>query len=293
MSDQELILLTSANGKTGRKVLEALSRKNVKVRVFIRDEAQFQDLQNLGARECVVGDLLNKDDLDKAADGVKKIIHIGPPMHPDETAITDMLIDSAKKSGVEHFIYYSVMHPLRRDVRHHRLKLDAEEHLIESGLTYSIVQPSRYMQHLAPLWSQVINDGVHMMPFDVDKKFNVVDLEDLAEATAIVATERGHEFAIYELAGAEALSQKDMATIISEVVGCTVKAKATELTDLEAKARANGLSDDRISQMLIMNRHYDAHGFRGNPNVLRMILGREPTGYKEFVKRLSAQASTE
>ena len=36
------------------------------------------------------------------------------------------------------------MHPLRRAVRHHRLKLDAEEALIESGLPYAIVLPMPY-----------------------------------------------------------------------------------------------------------------------------------------------------
>ena len=42
-------------------------------------------------------------------------------------------INSALARGVSRFVYYSVMHPLRRAVRHHRLKLDAEEALIESG----------------------------------------------------------------------------------------------------------------------------------------------------------------
>ncbi len=43
-----------------------------------------------------------------------------------------------------------------REVRHNRLKLDAEEVLIESGLPYTIVQPMRYMQHLALIWHKVL-----------------------------------------------------------------------------------------------------------------------------------------
>ena len=38
--------------------------------------------------------------------------------------------------------------------------------------------------------------------------------------------------------------------------------------------------------MVIMNKHYDDCGFLGNPNVLRWILGRQPTRYREFVERL-------
>jgi uncharacterized protein YbjT (DUF2867 family) len=36
--------------------------------------------------------------------------------------------------------------------------------------------------------------------------------------------------------------------------------------------------------------HYDEHGFPGgNPTVLASLLGRQPTGYREFIKRLIAQ----
>jgi hypothetical protein len=38
--------------------------------------------------------------------------------------------------------------------------------------------------------------------------------------------------------------------------------------------------------MQIMNRHYDRYGFLGNPNVLRMLLGRSPTSFRDYVLRL-------
>ena len=173
-------------------------------------------------------------------------------------------------------------------MRHHRLKLDAEEELIESGLPYTIVQPIRYMQHLAMIWKKVLDTGVHNMPFNVDVKFNVADLRDLAEATAIVATEPGHLYITYELAGPEALSQRDMAAVISRVLGRVIRAEALSLEQVEKNARAAGAGDDRVTQMLTMNGHYDQFGFRGNPNVLRWILGREPNTYENYVKRLAA-----
>lgn len=71
------------------------------------------------------------------------------------------------------------MHPLLRDIRHHRLKLQAEQLLVESGLVYSIVQPERYMQHLEKIWTQICDTDVHSMPFDIDQRFSVVDLNDL------------------------------------------------------------------------------------------------------------------
>jgi uncharacterized protein YbjT (DUF2867 family) len=288
---QKLLLLTGANGRTGRAVLKSLVNHGVAVRAFVRNPAHQQEMLKLGATQCVVGDFQDSASVDAALQGAVKVLHIGPPMHADEVAMTGRFIDAAKRNSAAHFIYYSVMHPIRREVRHHRLKLDCEEALIESGLPYTILQPSRYMQHLVPIWKSVIADGVHAMPFDITRRFSIVDLADLADACAVVASSGNHHFATYELAGPEALSQEDMARIISEILGRTVTARATPPEAVAAKARAAGFDDDRIEQMLLMNRHYDAHGFRGNPNVLQYLIGRPARSFKSYVKQLAAEIS--
>ncbi len=281
------LLLTGANGRTGRAILEKLAFAKIPVRVFIRDEAQAEELLELGANEYAIGNLEQFDTFADAMKGAEKVLHIGPPMHAGELETTTALIGEAKKARVDHFIYYSVMHPLARIIRHHRLKLDAEERLIDSGLTHTILQPSRYMQHLEPLWQRVVNDGVHAMPFDVNQRFNVVDLIDLAEACAVVAGSARYNFGTYEFAGPEALNQQDMAQIISQVIGRSVKAEAVPIEAMKEKARAAGASDDRIEQMELMNTHYDAHGFRSNSTILECILGRPANSFASYVKRLA------
>ena len=285
----ERILLTAANGRTGRPILQALVARGARVRVFIRRAEQWPDLQALGADEHVVGDLGDEAALRQALAGCDRLIHIGPPMHPQELEITTQLIELASAEGIRHFVYYSVMHPLRREVRHHRLKLDAEEKLIESGLPYTIIQPIRYMQHLEPIWPKVVEEGVHAMPFNTRVPFNVVDLLDLAEATAKVAISDDHMYASYELAGPEPLNQEQMAAIIGEVLGRQVQAAQVPLEKVAEVARSKGLSEDRVEQMVIMNRHYDQFGFRGNPNILRWLLGREPGSFRAYVQRLAAR----
>lgn len=281
------VLLTAANGRTGRQVLHSLVARGADVAVLIRQEDQWAELKKLGAKSCTVGNMEDDAAIAEAVAGNDSIVHIGPPMHPNEVQITARLVNAAVANGIDRFIYYSVMHPLRREVRHHRLKLDAEEYVIESGLAYTIVQPSRYMQHLAAIWPKVVQSGVHAMPFSVEKLFNVVDLRDLADATAKVVTEPGHEFATYELAGPQSLSQNDMAKVISHVLNREVRAEAISLDELTQRAKKAGASEDRIEQMQIMNRHYDEHGFRGNPNVLRWLLGREPRMFEDYVRHLS------
>lgn len=281
------ILLTGANGRTGRAVLRALVARGLPVRAFIRNAAQSASLIELGAKECVVGNMGEPGSVRAALEGCATLIHIGPPMHPDEKTMTGNFLAAGREVGLRHFIYYSVMHPLRTEVRHHRLKLETEEQIVESDLPFTILQPMRYMQHLEPIWKAVNETGVHAMPFSTSVKFNVVDLLDLADATANVAAEpQRYSYGTYELAGPEGLSQNDMAAILSRVLGRTVTARAISLDELEAKARAAGASDDRVQQMRAMNAHYDQHGFRGNPTVLRMLLGREPGSYEAYVRRL-------
>lgn len=283
-----MLLLTAANGRTGRAVLSALAARGTDVRAFVRDGAQAEALRALGATEVVVGDLGDAAAIRGAVDGCARVVHIGPPMHPDELRITTSMVDAAGAAGVERFVYYSVMHPFRRDVRHHALKLDATEMLVDSGVPYTIVEPSRYMQHLEVIWPKVLETGVHAMPFGVDKGFSVVDLLDLAEAVAKVATEDGHLWAAYELAGPEPLSQRDMAAIIGARLGRTVEARAVPLDEMAAAALVRGVPADRVEQMEVMNAHYDAHGFLGNPNVLQWLLGRPATTFAEYVARLPA-----
>jgi len=291
MNDHARILVTAAHGRTGRAVIAALSRRGARPRAFIRDTAQWPALAALGAADHAVGNLLDPATIAAALRGCDGIVYIGPPMHPEEVRMAGYCLSAAAAAGVGAFVYYSVMHPIRREVRHHRLKLEVEELVVESGLPYTIVQPMRYMQHLEPIWKTVKEEGIHAMPFNTHVKFSVVDLADLAEATALVSTDEAHRYATYELAGAEALSQEDMARVISAVLGRPVVAGQVPIATLQARARASGASEDRVEQMTIMNRHYDRHGFLGNPHVLRMLLGREPTRFREYVVRLDERTA--
>jgi uncharacterized protein YbjT (DUF2867 family) len=281
------VLVSAANGRTGRAIVGALLARGAQVRGLVRKPEHIDKLKAMGA-EGVVGDLEDAASLVAAAQGCDVLVHVGPPMYPREVETTQNMLDAAAAVGAKQFVYYSVMHPLRQDVEHHKLKLITEEHVVESPTPYTIVQPIRYMQHLDPIWGQVKDKGEHAMPFNTHLKFNVVDLADLAEATAITVTEPGHLYATYELAGPEGLSQDDMAAILSEELGRPVKARHISLDELRESSRAKGIAEDRIGRMAKMNAHYDAHGFRGNPNVLSWLLGRKPATYRDYVKRLVA-----
>jgi len=279
------ILVTGASGKTGRRVVAAIAKSGGQVRALVRREQAGSELMEAGAAEVAVGDLTDAESLRRALAGAGQVLHICPPMHPQEDTIAATLIDLAVELNVQRFVLYSVLHPLLDDVPHHARKLNAERYLINSALAYTILQPSRYMQHLAPIWKTVLATGVHAMPFGTTAKFSVVDLADLAEVTALIMTTAGHDGATYQLAGPDALSQDDMARILTEVLGRPIRAATKPPDEFRRDATAAGMPAERIETMSLMNAHYDAHGLIGNPNVLRWLLGREPTRFAEFVRR--------
>ena len=283
MPEKKLILVTGASGRTGRAVISSLQERDVSIRAYIRRSEVVDDLRTLGADDVVVGDLFDFDVLEAAVADCSDVIHICPPMNPREAELAKKITDLCSKNGVRRLVLYSVLHPLLSDVRHHHLKLEAEEYLINSGQTYTILQPGRYMQHHALIWREIIETGKHRMPFGIEAKFNIVDLADLAEAVANVATMDGHEFATYQLAGPQALNQIEMARIISEVTGTSITAEPKLIDEFCSAAQKNGMPPDRIEQLCIMNEHYNKHGLKGNSNVLEWILDRPATNFATYI----------
>ncbi len=278
------ILVTGASGRTGRRVISQLIARGQPVRAFVRRPEAAQELTAMGVADCILGDLEREDDLRRALADVGRVLHICPPMHPAEDKLAASMIELCEAQGVERFVLYSVLHPLA-DVPHHRRKLEAEHALINSNLAYTILQPCRYMQHLNAIWPQVRDNGLHPMPFDSKARFSLVDLHDLAEATARVMAEPGHDYATYQLAGPARLSMEDCASTLTGLLGREVTAIARSDEEFRRGAQASGMAPARIEGMAVMNAHYTAHGLSGNPNVLCWLLGREPTRFADFVKR--------
>lgn len=288
MKKHEPVLVTGASGKTARACIGHLISRGASVRALVRRADAAEDLRAKGVADVVVGDMFAPDVMKQALEGASAVLHICPPMHPQELQLALDMTAACKSAGVDRFVLWSVLHP-HINVPHHQRKQKAEAALIDSGLAFTILQPGRYMQHLESIWSQVVNDGIHAFPFSTRARFSLAHLDDLARAAAHVLTTGGHENAIYELAGPEALSSEECARVICDVLGRPVSAQATPLDAFLGKARTAGLPDWRIETFEVMNRHYDAHGLHGNGNVLRWLIGQAPKTFRDYVCELAAR----
>ncbi len=281
-----MILVTGAAGKTGRAVLRALARRGVHARALVHRAEQTAAAREAGAGDVVVGDMRDPEVVTQAMVGVHTVYHICPNMHPEEEAIGRVVLNAAQAAGVEYFVYHSVLHPQTEKMPHHWHKLRVEEMIFESGLPFTILQPTAYMQNLLGYWPAIVNEGVYRVPYAPETRISLVDLEDVAQVAAIVLTEARHQGAIYELCGPEALTQHEVAQVLAQVLGRDVRAEALPRDEWERNARQAGLSEYAVDTLKRMFEYYERYGFWGNGNVLRWLLGREPTRLADFVRRV-------
>ncbi len=281
-----MILVTGAAGKTGQAIVKALAERGQRVRAFAYRPEQIAPLEGLGAREVAVGDVQELETVTAAAEGTRAIYHICPNMHPREVEIGETVIAAAQAAECELFVYHSVLHPQTQAMPHHWHKLRVEERLFESGLACTILQPAAYMQNVLAAWEIIAGEGTYAVPYAAETRISLVDLEDVAEAAARVMTEPGHEGATYELSGSQYLSQTDVAAVLAEGLGRSVRIEVVPHDAWRAKARASGLDDYAIETLTRMFRYYENHGFRGNSRVLAGLLGRPPADFRQFVERV-------
>lgn len=284
-----MILVTGATGKTGKAVVEALAKKGAPVRAMVHRIAHIAALRTAGAAECVVASFENDTALRRAAAGASAIYHICPNVSPHEVAYARAVVEAAKANGVKRFVYHSVLHPQIEAMPHHWQKMRAEEMLFAADLDLTILQPTAYMQNILAVFPGIIADGVFSVPYPVTTRLSLVDLQDVAEAAALVLTADGHSGATYELVGAEAPSQTEVAATIAKAFNRTVRAKAETVESWQARAREAGMGEYECATLAAMFRYYADHGLIGNSRVLASLLGGKPTDLAAFLHRSAAK----
>jgi NAD(P)H dehydrogenase (quinone) len=282
-----MILVTGAGGKTGKAVIQALVARGAIVRAFVRSAAHEATLSAMGVN-TIVGAMDDPHAISQALRATDAVYHICPNVHPQEVAFARLLISAATDLGVPRLVYHSVLHPQIEAMPHHWNKMRVEEMLFCSALDITILQPTAYMQNSLAQWNNMVCDGVYRVPYPIETRLSLVDLDDIAEAAAIVLTNAGHSGATYELVGTPPLSQVEIAAMFAQALNKTVRAEAEALDAWQQRAHAAGMDDYQRDTLIKMFRAYARYGLKGNPNVLSWLLGRPPTSLTAFAARMAA-----
>ena len=178
--------------------------------------------------------------------------------------------------------HHSVVHPQLRSMPHHTDKARAEEVVVTSGLAWTILQPNAYLQNLAGRLAE-LRVGRYPVPYDVDARLAMVDLDDVAEVAARCVVDRTAPHATLELSGPSEVSARDVAAAAARLLGRPVIAERVDPATFAASVTSDADVRARLTAMLV---HYDHHGSPGDATVLGGLLGRPPGTLDDVLGRL-------
>ena len=285
-----MILVTGETGRPGSAVVREFARRGETVRALVRNPAKAASLAGLPTVDIVEGDMLWPHTLGPALDAVDRVLMIsnaGPQML--ETQCT--FIDAAGAAGVERIVKFSGkdsvdgFDPTRfRSVRSHD---QIERYLLGSGLGWTVLLPSQFMQVYFEEVPTIVAEGEIRLPLG-DTTLAPVDIDDIAKVAHAVLTTDGHDNTRYAMTGPQALTIAQVATYISEAIGRPVRYVDVEPQDKRREWLNAGYPPERADAFLAAFAERKRHGHSSVNLTTHHHFGIEPTTFGDFAANNAA-----
>lgn len=169
------ILVTGGTGTLGRLVTERLRADGHDVRVLSRRSRPYGvDLREGGAG------------LDAAVEGVDTIVHCATTQTGGDEKAAAHLIAAARRAGVGHLVFISIVGVDRVPFGYYKAKLAIEKMVEESGLGWTVLRATQFHDLPVTLFKALAKSPVMLLPAGVrDQPIEVAEVADrLAELAA-------------------------------------------------------------------------------------------------------------
>ena len=246
-------LVVGATGLVGLEVCRRLKESGSQVRALIRTTSDAQkraELERLGV-ELAEGDLKDSASLARACSGVQSVVstasstltrQAGDSIETVDRRGQLALVNAARSAGVEHVVFVSfrdnpaIRYPLTE------AKREVEEALKKSGMAYTIIQASYFMEvWLTPALGFDAANGKVRIYGEGSQRVSWISYKDVARAAAAAVGEPAARNQVVELGGPQALSPDEVVRMF-EVAGAG--AIATEHVPAPAlEAQMNAATD--------------------------------------------------
>ncbi len=228
--------VTGALGNVGSAVASGLVERGVRVRVADID------VDALGERfpglETVRLDYTDSSTFEAVVAGVDRLFLIRPPAISRVGNTINPFIDAAARRGVGHVVFSSVAGAeSNRIVPHHRI----EQHLIDSGIPWTMLQPGFFAQNIATAYCQDINEDNRIYVPAGQGRVAFIDAVDIGDAAVVCLTSDGHASQGYHLTGPEAVTFDHVASLITGKLGRTISYDPAPVVGYFRHLRMQGL----------------------------------------------------
>jgi len=276
MTTQRKVLVTGATGNAGSKLVRVLVERGHKVRAGVRSP---EKASVLTGAEIVPLDYARPETFAIALAGTESVFLVAPPLDPEAPGKLRPLIEAAQRAGVHQLVFLSAFGANHNEQAPLRI---IEHAVMDSGISYVILRPNFFMENfssgfLAPMIRQ---QGVIALAAG-DGKTSFIACKDIAEVAA-AAIEQGLEKAELELTGPEALDHYEVAQIISEVSGRTVRYQPISEQEMLDGMRQAGLPEPALRYLAALYGAVRAGYAAPVTDTVTPVLGRPSTSFREF-----------
>ncbi|MBB05071.1 SDR family oxidoreductase [Pseudooceanicola sp.] len=275
-----MITVFGATGNTGSPLIEALLAKGAKVRAVTSDPAKIDSLKAKGC-EAVAANFTDPAALEQACAGADKI-YLVTPAHLDMRSWKANTIEAAKAAGVRHVVLATGLGASpKAGLTFGKWHSETQELVKESGLDWTFVQPTYFMQNLLWQADSIAKEGVYYD--DLGGPVAWIDARDIADVAAEALTGSGHEGKGYGLTGPEALTGEDVAATLSEATGQSITAAPLAPDDAKAAMMSGGMQEEVAGAMVELASIAPKGYLGGIETTVSDVLGRPARRFKDFV----------
>lgn len=280
-----MLIVTGANGKLGRGVVEQLLMRipAEQIGVSVRDVNKAKDLQDRGIR-VRYGDFEDADSLLDAFEGASQVLLVSSGilgeagLRQHRTAIR-----AARTSGAGRVLYTSHMGASPTSFFPPMILHAATEALLEeSGMPYTSLRNGFYASSLVGLIGGAVKTGELIVPEDGPVAWTTHS--DLAQAAAVLLSERSWDGLTPSLTASEARDMEAVAAMAADIVGRPIRLKVVSDEAYREHLLAEGLPEARVEITLGLFRASRNGDFASTNHALTDLIGRPPMEIGDFLK---------
>jgi uncharacterized protein YbjT (DUF2867 family) len=272
-NENEIILVTGATGKVGRRLTAQLREAGRTVRAVSRStEIRF--------------DWHDESTWAAALEGVSAVYLIPP----DEPFPADAIVAAAEKAGVRRLVAQSGrrIHVLAEavGVGPEMIGMYAiQEAVKSSGVEWTVLQANNFNQNFSEgdMLGAILEGELFLPVENTVEPF--IDVEDIAAVAAAVLTEDGHHGKVYELSGPESLTFPAAVDAIVQATGRAIVFQSVSPEDYAAALRAEQLPEDLVFFLDAMYRVMREGRIGDVADGVEQVLGRKPVAFADWAKR--------
>jgi len=274
-----MILITGASGNVGKEVLRQITQTGVEVRAAFQSVSKAADAPS--GVEIVTVDYNEPETLRSALKAVERVFLVGPPT-AQLPALEGKAMEVIAQSGVQQVVKLSAMGG--REAIFPRQHAESEDYIQSTGVPYTFLRPNGFMQNMVNYNAPTINTQNTFYGSEGDGRVSQIDVRDVAAVAVKALIGDGHVGKAYTLTGPEALTNSEVARILSDEVGRQIRFINLSPEKLRDALRSAGVPEWNADALLDLQRLYREGKASTVTRDVEQILGRKATSFAQFFR---------